>query len=185
MRELSLNVMDVVQNSISAKASEIEIDVFENIDDKTLSISINDNGKGMDEQSVKNVVDPFFTSRTTRKVGLGVPLFKMAAEMTGGSFNISSEVGVGTRLQANFITSHIDMTPLGDINATVLPLVTGNKDIEFLYTYSKIKGGEKKSFSLDTREIKTVLGDGVEIDLPDVVVWLKEYLEENQKEIDT
>lgn len=184
MRELSLNVMDIAQNSVTANSSEILISVIGNLDREILTITIEDNGKGMTKEQVQSVIDPFFTTRTTRKVGLGVPLFKMEAEMTGGSLNIDSTVGVGTKLTAVFNTNHIDMVPLGDINGTILPLVTGNPSIDFIYTYGKILRGEENSFSLDTREVKEVLGDGVSLDMPDVVVWLKEFLEENTKEID-
>ena len=98
MRELSLNVLDIVQNSITAKASLIEIELIEDINDDILKINIFDNGKGMTEEQIKSVTDPFYTTRTTRKIGLGIPLFKMAAEMSGGTFKIESAVGVGTKI---------------------------------------------------------------------------------------
>ena len=116
MRELSLNVMDIAQNSISAGASLITIRVEEDRPADTLSISVEDNGKGMSPETVQKVIDPFYTTRTTRSVGLGVPLFKMEAEMTGGSFQIDSQLGVGTTLTAVFKPSSVDMIPLGDIN---------------------------------------------------------------------
>lgn len=184
MRELSLNVMDIAQNSVTANSSEIKITVTNNTDNEVLTIIIEDNGKGMTKEQVQSVIDPFFTTRTTRKVGLGVPLFKMAAEMTGGSLNIDSQKGVGTKLTAVFNTSHIDMVPLGDINGTILPLVTGNIGIDFIYTYSKIQNGEENSFELNTNEVKEILGEDVSLDMPEIVVWLKEFLEENSKEID-
>lgn len=184
MRELSLNVMDIAQNSVTANSSQIMITVLNNIDDEVLTITIEDNGKGMTKEQVQSVIDPFFTTRTTRKVGLGVPLFKMAAEMTGGSLNIDSTVGVGTKLTATFNTSHIDMVPLGDINGTILPLVTGNTHIDFIYTYAKLKDNAETSFELNTNEIKEVLGEDVSLDMPEIVVWLKDFLEENTIEID-
>ena len=110
MRELSLNVMDITQNSISAGATEIGISVFESEVSEELIITITDNGKGMTEEQVKSVTDPFYTTRTTRPVGLGIPLFKMEAEMTGGDFEIKSTVGVGTTVIARFVTSSIDMS---------------------------------------------------------------------------
>ena len=115
MRELSLNVLDIAQNSISAGASEVEITVEEISSASKMTIIIKDNGCGMDEETVRNVMDPFYTTRTTRKVGMGVPLFKMAAESTGGSFDIVSELGVGTTVTAVFGLSNIDRMPLGDI----------------------------------------------------------------------
>ena len=126
MRELALNVMDVAQNSISAGATLITLTVEEESAADRLSITLEDNGCGMTEEQVRSVVDPFYTTRTTRKVGLGVPLFKMEAEMTGGSFSIRSQKGRGTILTAIFVPSHVDMIPLGDISGTVRLLVTCN-----------------------------------------------------------
>ncbi len=183
MRELSLNVMDICQNSVTANSSLIEIFISENMDEETLVIEINDNGKGMSEEQLLNVMNPFFTTRTTRKVGMGIPLFKMAAELTGGSLTMQSKLSVGTKLKATFITSHIDMTPIGDMNSTVLPLVTGNTDIDFLYIRKLIKNGEEKSFTLNTKEMKEILGEGVSLNLPDVVIFIRDFLNENTMEL--
>ncbi len=182
MRELSLNVMDLTQNCITANATLIKISVFENADEESLVIEIEDNGKGMSEEQVKSVTDPFFTTRTTRKVGLGIPLFKMQAEMTEGSFEISSKLGVGTSVSARFITAHINMLPLGDMNSTILPLITGNEEIDFIYSRKYVKNDVTNEFTLDTREIREVL-DGVSFSTPDVVLWIKEFLEENTREL--
>ena len=179
MQELSLNILDIAQNSVVAAASLIEIDIAvygEN--NKMLSITIKDNGKGMDRQTLENVTNPFFTSRTTRKVGLGIPLFKMAAEQTGGSFDIQSAVGVGTPVKAVFDTSNIDCTPLGDIWDTVAILIQMNEDIDFVYTASR---GEE-SFVCDTRQLKEIM-EGAPLSDPMVVRWIKEFIEENQFEI--
>ena len=174
MRELSLNVMDVAQNSVRAEASLITIDVSESDKNDNLTISISDNGCGMTEEQVKQTIDPFFTTRTTRKVGLGVPLFKMAAEQTGGSFSIESEVGKGTVTTASYVKSHVDMTPLGDINSTVEILIRCNPNIDFVFNHSTDIG----SFTLDTRELREVLGDDVSLDTPDVLEWINAFLEE-------
>lgn len=174
MRELSLNVMDIAQNSISAGAKLIGIDVSENPVQDELCITIRDNGKGMSGEQVKRVTDPFFTTRTTRKVGLGIPLFKMEAEMTGGSFFISSEPGKGTVVTARFVPSHVDFIPLGDINSTVLLLITCNPDLDFVYHRSV----GTVEFTLDTRELRSVLGDEVALNDSGVVEWIKEYLQE-------
>ena len=173
MRELSLNVMDVAQNSVRAQASLVKIIVNESDKDDLLKISIEDNGCGMTQEQVSQVIDPFFTTRTTRKVGLGVPLFKLSAEQTGGSFDIKSKPGEGTLTEASYIKSHVDMTPLGDINSTVEILIRCNPDIDFVFTRSTDSG----SFTLDTRELREVLGD-VSLDTPDVLEWIKQYLEE-------
>lgn len=178
MRELSLNVMDVVQNSISAGASLIEINVSEDKQKDLMVISISDNGRGMTPDEVEKVTDPFFTTRTTRTVGLGVPLFKMEAEMTGGSFNISSQKGIGTKLEAFFKPSSVDMIPLGDINDVVHLLVTCNIEIDFIFTHKIMENGnEEKEFVLDTKEIKEILGD-VPLNSPEIVIWLKDYINE-------
>ena len=184
MRELSLNVMDIAQNSISAGASLITITVEEDAELDELSISIGDNGRGMTPEQVEHVTDPFFTTRTTRSVGLGVPLFKMEAEMTGGRFSIESTLGVGTTTTAVFKPSSVDMIPLGDINGTVSMLVMMNPDLDFLYTRSyKPMEGERREFALDTRELRTVLGEDVRLNLPDVTGWVNEFLSENTDEL--
>ncbi len=174
MRELSLNVLDIAQNSVSANSSLVEIDVFENARMHELTLGVTDNGKGMTKEQLDSVRDPFFTTRTTRKVGLGVPLFKMAAEMTGGSFSIESEVGKGTKVKAFFKTDSIDFTPLGDITSTIVLLITINTDIDFVYRFQK----DEKSFLLDTRQLKKILG-GVPLSEPSIANWLTEYINEN------
>ena len=174
MRELSLNILDIAQNSITANASLITIEVLENTVEHTLLIGIYDNGKGMSEEQVKSVIDPFFTTRTTRKVGMGIPLFKMAAEQTGGRLEIKSEIGVGTEVRAYFMTDSVDFTPLGDVASTVQMLITMNTDRDFLYKHS-VNG---KEFVADTREIKEILGD-VPLDTYEVSQWLIDFIKEN------
>lgn len=174
MRELSLNVMDIVQNSISAGADLIKIDVCENQKTDSLVIKISDNGCGMNENQVKSVFSPFFTTCTTRKVGLGIPLFKMEAEMTGGNLKIDSEKDVGTVVTAEFVPSHIDMIPLGDINSTVILLIACNEDRNFVFRH-KI---DSREFTLDTKKLRSVLGDGVKLNSKDVIDWIKGYLGE-------
>ena len=184
MRELSLNVLDIAQNSIAAGASLTEILVKINTAESTLLIGIYDNGKGMSEEQVKSVIDPFFTTRTTRKVGLGVPLFKMEAEMTGGSFTIDSTLGVGTSLTATFMTNHVDMIPLGEIGAVMHLLITCNPEIDFLYIREKVNAmGEEKVLTLDTREFRAQLGD-IPFSEPDVSEWIKEYIAEMENELE-
>lgn len=166
--------MDVAQNSITAGASLIEIRVEEDRQKGELVISILDNGKGMSKEQVRRVVDPFFTTRTTRKVGLGVPLFKMEAEMTGGDFSVRSELGKGTEVRARFITTHVDMIPLGNINDTMVLLISCNPDRDFLFIH-QIDG---KKLELDTRQLHQVLGEDVPLNEPDVVQWIRGYLQE-------
>lgn len=179
MPEISLNILDVAQNSISAKASLIEISVIALKNADTLTVVIEDNGCGMNEEQVKRVTDPFYTTRKTRKVGLGIPFFKLAAESTGGSFAIESTLGKGTRVEAVFGLSHIDRMPLGDINSTIHTLIHYNTDIDFLYKYQV----DDRGFELDTREFKKILGD-VELDSYEVSEYIKEFLNENRTEVD-
>lgn len=173
MRELSLNVMDIAQNSVRAKASVIIIEITEDTEQSTLEIKITDDGCGISEEQVKSVIDPFFTTRTTRKVGLGIPLFKMAAEQTGGYLDIKSQLGKGTVVTAKFISSHMDMTPLGDINSTISILIRCNPDTNIVFTHTV----DDKTFTLDTRKLKEVLGD-VPLDTPEVMQWIDDYLKE-------
>ncbi|MBR2455278.1 MAG: ATP-binding protein [Clostridia bacterium] len=174
MRELSLNILDIAQNSITANASLITIEISENTVEHTLLIGIYDNGKGMSEEQVKSVIDPFFTTRTTRKVGMGIPLFKMAAEQTGGSLEIESELGVGTQIRAIFKTDSVDFTPLGDVASTIQMLITMNTDRDFVYKHKV----DEKEFVCDTRELKAILGD-VPLDTYEVSQWILEFIKEN------
>ncbi|MCL1809524.1 MAG: ATP-binding protein [Clostridiales bacterium] len=178
MEELSLNVLDVAQNGIAAAATLMEISVTADSGEDSLVIEIKDNGRGMTPEQLESVEDPFFTTRTTRPVGLGVPLFKMAAEQSGGRFEIVSKQGTGTAVRAEFGLTHIDRVPLGDINSTIHTLVTFNPGIDFVYSYTADGAG----FTLDTREFKEIL-EGVPLDNPEVSAYIKEYLIENMKEI--
>lgn len=180
MPEISLNVLDVAQNSISAGAKLIEISVTADRKKDILSITIKDDGCGMTQETIKRVSDPFFTTRTTRRVGLGIPFFQYAATVTGGSFDIQSTVGLGTQVTANFVLSHIDRMPLGDMTSTMHTLITMNSRIDFLYTYTV----DERSFTLDTREFRIILGD-VPFDIPDVSVFIKEFLSDNKQEVDS
>lgn len=179
MTEISLNVLDVAENSIRAGADYIVIEVFISTAGDTLTVLIEDNGCGMDEEQVRRVTDPFYTTRTTRKVGLGIPFFKQAAEDAGGSFHITSEIGSGTRVEAVFGLSHIDRMPLGDINSTIYTLVVFNESIDFHYRYAY----DENEFVLDTKEMKEILG-GVSFRDAEVSGFIKEYLDTNKRETD-
>ena len=179
MQEISLNILDIAENSIRAEASLIEITVRELPAEDVLSFMVKDNGCGMDEEMVRRVTDPFVTTRTTRKVGLGISLLKSHAEQTGGGVKIESALGVGTTLTATFSYSHIDRQPLGDISAVMVSLISMNPDIDFIYTHVF----DKAEFTLDTRELRAVLGDEVKFSEPSVAVWIGEYISENLTEI--
>ncbi len=178
MRELSLNILDIAQNSIAAGASLTEIVVKEDTEKKELLIGIYDNGKGMTQEQVENVKDPFFTTRTTRKVGMGIPLFKMAAEQTGGSFNITSELGVGTKVEATFKTDSIDFTPIGDMGSTISTIVSMNEDKDFIY----IRSVDEREFRFSSADIKLIL-EGVPLSEPSVIMWIEDYIKEQTDEL--
>ena len=192
MPEISLNILDVTENSIKAEADEITIKVSVRTKGEAserqnnsgpvdyLSIQIMDNGKGMTPEQLKKVQDPFYTTRTTRKVGLGVPFFKQAAESTGGTFKIDSQQGKGTVVEAIFRLSHIDRMPLGDITATIHTLVTFNENIRFQYIYQY----DESQFILDTKEFREILGEEVSFQEPEISKFIKEFLETNKQEVD-
>ena len=172
-----MNILDIAENSVKAGARQISIRLSYP-DDTNLLLSIEDNGKGMDAETVKKVADPFYTSRTTRKVGLGIPFIKMAAEMTGGSFVIDSTPGIGTTVRAEFKYGSIDMMPLGNIGETMSALISGNTGIDFTYTVNR-RGDE---FTLDTRELKDILG-GLSLEVPEVAIFIRDYTNEHTNSI--
>ncbi len=181
MKELSLNILDIAENSLKAGAALTEILLNEN--GAWLTLTIRDNGCGMPPEMVQSVTDPFCTTRTTRKVGLGLPLLKLAAEQTGGELRIvsvtkdSNAEAHGTTVTATFDTSHIDFAPIGDIVSTMVTLIQGHPDSDFLFLHS-MSGGEVK---LDTRELRVIL-EGVPLNSYEVIKWIEEYLNEQYSE---
>ncbi len=156
MRELALHILDIAENSISAGASKIEIVVKQDSRNDELWISVKDNGRGMDEELLAKVIDPFVTSRTTRKVGLGIPLLKQAAEACNGGMTIESQPGIGTELSVKFQDSHIDRMPLGSLADTFLSLLLGTPDVNWVLRYQV----DDQVFDFDDTEVKDVL-DGM------------------------
>ncbi|MFR5601969.1 MAG: ATP-binding protein [Lachnospiraceae bacterium] len=179
MTELSLNVLDVAENSTRAGASLVTILVKADTLSDLLTIVIEDDGCGMSPEQAAQVTNPFFTTRTTRKVGLGIPFFKYAAESTGGTFHLESQLGKGTIVTATFVLSHIDRMPLGDISSTIHTLIVYHPETDFLYTYRY----NDASFTLDTREFRQVLGD-IPFSSPEISAYIMEYLTENKLETD-
>ena len=177
MKELSLNILDIAQNSVKARAKNIKISIVETTE--TLSVAIEDDGCGMTDEILRNVTDPFCTTRTTRKVGLGIPLLKLQAEQTGGSMEITSKHedkhpdDHGTKTSAVFNKNHIDMSPLGDIIATIVTLIQCNPQLDFVFKHTRCGN----DVELDTKQLKEIL-DGVPLNSPEVIVWIKNYLEE-------
>lgn len=177
MKELSLNILDVAENSVKAEAQNI--DIFLEDKNGVLKLVIQDDGCGMKKDFLEQVTNPFTTTRTTRSVGLGIPFLKLAAEQTEGSFYIES-VSIeddsdyhGTKTVAIFHKDHIDATPLGDIISTIVTLIQGNPQLRWNFKHEF----ENSEVSLDTEELKAVLGE-VPLDTPEVLTWIREYLEE-------
>lgn len=173
MKELSLHILDIVQNSINASATLVNLSIVENQADNVLILSIEDNGRGMDDEMIKKVKDPFFTTRTTRKVGLGIPLLIAAAERCDGRVDISSAAHKGTNITAWFKYNHIDLAPMGDIADTLSGLAVCNETVDFIYTH-EFNG---IIFKFSTIDVKKIL-DGVPINLPEVVEWIRGYIKE-------
>ncbi len=179
MPEISMSILDVAENSTKAGALLVRIGIEIDTAKDSLKLTICDDGCGMSKEQLAHVEDPFFTTRTTRKVGLGVPFLKEAAETAGGSFKIESEVGQGTDVTAIFEYSNIDRMPLGDICGTMQQLIIYHPETDFLFTYAY----NGNSFYLDTREMKEILGN-VPLNSPEISEYILEYLCENKREVD-
>lgn len=178
MRDLSLHLMDIVQNSVKAKASEISITIDVRPEADQLILTIDDNGSGMPADMVERVKDPFVTSRTTRSVGLGIPLLKELCELTGGHLELSSTEGEGTRLIACLGLSSIDRLPLGEIGDTLFVLVSADPDLDYTLTFS----APGRLFELKLADIRDEL-EGLPLDEPSVLAWLRDYVREQQQAV--
>jgi hypothetical protein len=173
MQDLSLHILDIAENSIEARAKRIEIRLEEDKPADLLSLEIADDGRGMDEEMARRALDPFVTTKTTRQVGLGLPLLAQAARAADGQLTLHAEVGKGTRVRATFRLSHIDCKPLGDIAQTIATLIIGHPEIEILYSH-KTGNGE---YAIDTREIKAQL-NGIPISAPEVIKIIKAQIKD-------
>lgn len=174
MKDLSLHILDIAHNSIRAKAKNISIKISEDVIKDRLSISITDDGSGMSADQLESITDPFFTTRTTRKVGLGIPLIKQRADECNGSFSIKSELGKGTELYMDFQQSHLDLPELGDIAGVISGLCCSCPDIRFVFDYNKAD----IEYHFDTEEVLEVL-DGLPINTPEVEIFIREMIEGN------
>lgn len=182
MKELSLNILDIAENSVKAGATLITVSLTQA--GNVLTIEITDDGCGMDAETVRRVTDPFYTTRTTRRVGLGLPLLKLEAEQTGGTLTVTSRTaaqcpdGHGTTVRATFHTDHIDCMPLGDVTATLVTLIQGHPQEELAFSHRTDAG----TVTLDTRRLREVLGD-VPLDTYEVLKWIEGYLREQYQSI--
>ncbi len=174
LRDISLHIMDLCENSITAGATRVCIKISADTEKDSLTVTINDNGKGMDNDFLKKVQDPFTTSRNTRKVGLGIPFFKLACEMTGGSIELESQPFIKTVISGHFVLSSIDRLPLGNIGETIAALILRKPENEYILELS-LNNRNKSEFS--TADIKKELGD-VSINNYEVLEWIKNYINE-------
>ena len=177
MKEIALYTLDIAQNSITAQAKRLDITLTE--DEAAIVLTIADDGTGMSPELLARVSDPFTTTRTTRKMGLGIPLLRMAAEQTGGSLSIESALGVGTTVTAVFRPTHIDCPPAGDMAGTITLLIQGAPELELHYTHRR---GEALS-RLDTRELRAALGPEISLAEPEIILWLQDYLQEQEAQL--
>ena len=176
MKELSLNVLDIVENSVKAGATLIRILLEET--EEILTLTVEDNGCGMREEILRGVIDPFYTTRTTRKVGLGIPLLKLAAEQTGGNLHIESVTEAddpsshGTVVTATFHTDSIDFTPIGDMVSTMCVIIQGHPEIDYVFKHRS----PTLDVELDTAQVREMLGEGISLAEPEIIEWLAGYL---------
>lgn len=178
MRELSLHIMDIAENGIAAGASRIDISVVEDTEANRMTIAVGDNGRGMSPEVLERATNPFYTTRKTRRVGLGLSLFKEAARRCEGEVEITSRVGEGTRVRASFRLDHIDLAPLGDMGGALTALIMGNPEVDFTYVH-RVEG---RTFELDTREIRRQLED-VSLGHPQVLTHLAGMLRESLRDL--
>ena len=178
-RDLGQHILDIYENGVKANATLIAVEIEENLFQDLLTITIQDNGRGMDAEMLRHITDPWVTTRTTRKVGLGIPFLKQTAEMCGGGFAIHSKLGQGTTLEATFQQSHIDRPPLGDLAATITCLIVGFPQVDLYYRHRLLDQTAqlKDEFILDTREVRAILGDDIPLSDPDVLGFLRQTLE--------
>ncbi len=178
MRELSLHILDLLENSLEAGASRIDVEISEDTLRNKLVISVTDNGRGMDAETLQRATDPFFTTRATRSVGLGIPLLKAAAERCNGSLKISSRPGEGTQVVVEFQRDHLDRAPLGDIASTLLSVILSRHKVDLHFKH-RVDGRE---FEFDTQEMRRILGD-VPLDHPRVRAWLEDFIAEGYRDL--
>jgi len=178
VREIALHLLDIAENSVAAQGRNISIEVVEDLISDLLSLSVTDDGRGMDERTAQQVLDPFYTTRTTRKVGLGIPLLKLAAEQAGGGLSLKTALGKGTKIEASFRHSHIDRMPLGDLSMTFLTLLVAYPHVHWVFAYRVVDAaGQSREFEFDDVELKTALGD-TPLTEPQILKFVRGMFEE-------
>jgi len=183
MREIALHLLDIAENSVAAASQNITIQVHEDLLNDRLSAVVVDNGRGMDAETAQRVQDPFYTTRTTRNVGLGIPLLKLAAEQAEGRFNLQSEPGKGTRVEAEFRHSNIDRMPLGDLASTFLTVLISHPQIDWIFKYQVTeKDGNIRDFKFESAELKSELQD-ISLTEPEVLTFVRGMIEEGTEAV--
>jgi Histidine kinase-, DNA gyrase B-, and HSP90-like ATPase len=183
MREIALHLLDIAENSVAAESKNISVHVREDLLHDRLSASVIDDGRGMDAATAQQVQDPFYTTRTTRNVGLGIPLLKLAAEMADGSFSLQSEPGKGAWVEAEFRHSHMDRMPLGDLSSTFLTLLVTHPQIDWTFLYRVTdRNNKSRDFLFESAELKNALGN-ISLTEPEVLTFLRGLIEEGIEEV--
>lgn len=183
MREIALHLLDIAENSVAAESKNISVHVHEDLLHDMLSASVIDDGHGMDAETAERVQDPFYTTRTTRNVGLGIPLLKLAAEQAEGRFSLQSEPGQGAWVEAEFRHSHIDRMPLGDLSSTFLTLLISHPQIDWTFLYRVTdRSKASRDFLFESAELKTQLGD-ISLTEPEVLSFVRGMIEEGIEEV--
>jgi hypothetical protein len=181
MKEIVLHLFDLAENSVSAGARTVRIEVCEDLEADRLTVSLADDGCGMDPETIQKVTDPFFTGRTTRNVGLGIPLLKEAAEACNGGMTIQSQPGIGTKIEVAFQHSHIDRMPLGNLTDTFQELTVAHPEVRWIDRYTARSGGAERTFEFDDQPVKEILAD-TPLTHPDVLAYLREMLDQGLSE---
>lgn len=179
MRDISLHVLDLVQNSLAADATQIEITLDEDLGKNLLCLTVRDNGRGMSEQQCQAALDPFYTTRTTRNIGLGLPLLQAATERAGGQLQLHSQLGKGTTVIASFVYDNLDRPPIGDMSLTLMSIIALNEQCQF--TYRRRRG--EQGFVLSSQELRQELA-GIPLDHPQIAAWLRDYVRELEKTLE-
>lgn len=173
MLELSLHILDIAENSIRAGATKVEIIIREDSRKNLLTIAVNDDGKGMTKEEIKKAQDPFYTTKTVRRIGLGIPLLADAARRANGFIKLPSQPGKGTKLKAVFQLDHLDRQPMGNITSTIINLIAGNSSVDFIYKHMH----NDRRFSMDTRNIRKEIGD-LPINHSEILKYIRNFIDE-------
>lgn len=179
MQDLAMHILDIAYNSIRAQASEITVTYRDSTIANKITITIQDNGCGLSELQIQQVTNPFYTTRTTRRVGMGVALFQGLAQQCDGQFSLTSQVNLGTTIQVSVRKDHWDTPPQGDLAQTMQTLIQADPTIHFQFNMVL----DTKTFTFDTKEIQAILTDEVSLSEPTILLWIQEYIHQGISEL--